>query len=71
MAAILDKKSHFFPAIFFGIITCSISIKNHIQLEKSILQVVTELDFWFQIYFFFKEFFYFSDIFYVKIMCDN
>ena len=53
MAAILDKKSHFFPAIFFGIITCSISIKNHIQLEKSILQVVTELDFWFQIYFFF------------------
>ena len=45
MAAILDKKSNFFPASFFCIITCSISIKNHIQLEKSILQVVTELDF--------------------------
>ena len=57
MAAILDIKVTFFPAIIFSIITCSISIKNHIQLEKSTLQVVTELDFGFLIYFFFKEFF--------------
>ena len=60
-----------FPAIIFSIITCSISIKNHIQLEKSTLQVVTELDFWFLIYFVFKEFFYSTDIFEPKIMCDN
>ena len=74
MAAILDKKKSLFSREFFwhNHLLSFISIKNHIQLEKSILQVVTELDFWFQIYFFFKEiFFYFSDIFYVKIMCDN
>ena len=49
MAAILDIKGTFFPRLFFSIITCSISIKNHIQLEKSTLQVVTELDFGFLI----------------------
>ena len=49
MAAILDIKVTFFPAIIFSIITCSISIKNDIQLEKSTLQVVTELDFGFLI----------------------
>ena len=68
MAAILDKKVTFFPASFFGIITCSISIKNHIQLEKSILQVVTELDFWFQIYFFLKNFFT-SQIYFMSKLC--
>ena len=66
----IGYKSHVFPAIIFSIITCSISIKNHIQLEKSTIQVVTELDFWF-LYFFFKEFFYSTDIFEPKIMCDN
>ena len=71
MAAILDIKVTFFPRLFFSIITCSISIKNHIQLEKSTLQVVTELDFWFLISFFFKEFFYSTDIFEPQILCDN
>ena len=42
---ILDIKVTFSPRLFFSIISCSISIKNHIQLEKSTLQVVTELDF--------------------------
>ena len=45
----IGYKSHFFPTIIFSILTCSISIKNHIQLEKSTLQVVTELDFGFLI----------------------
>ena len=61
MAAILDIKVTFFPRLFFSIITSSISIKNHIQLGKSTLQVVTELDFLFLIYFFFKDFFYHTD----------
>ena len=33
------------PRLVFIIITCSILIKNHLQLEKSTLQVVTEVDF--------------------------
>ena len=57
MAAISDKKVTFFPRVFVGIITYLLNFnQNHIQLDKSTLQVVTELDFWFQIYFFLKNF---------------